>query len=948
MGRVIRGTPVPDRLPPVLTEFIAHGRAPGPKAPLLDGQEGVLGGIPPDASSALFAEADLSTVHPSQQTTQQTMGSLMGPPPTPVTTHKPSGLANHEDHDDSMRGSLRAAYDEDVVFPFMHDTIPRNMRSLAREGSNPTPQPRPRPTGPISDQARDSSAQVAARPLPLHPGELMAGLRQGYRDAFSAPSLPQPTLDKPNSSPHAEIRARPPLAQDNQAQESRNNGPHTCCATEASVEALALGFKRLALGLAKKGIHPVHESLDEDGSDEVSVTQEQDGSLYGIDFDKKPTKFREQSEKDFASAIRDMTMSLLGRAKNTDPFPALSFGEVRYFEVTKEGGPTAMHFRVDCSTTSSTAWNKRAGEIVVDCLIAKSTLPREQRKRALSRYVDYHNKTLRRQYEKIHLRQEHIRTEGDRQAARRSRKITLVAQRIQTASKYEELKALAVLLKRVGHKTSLHSEDESDHAPGLRLYNSIDPAWRNPDVGRYFRLLDLLYSGAKMRVQDSADGGLAASPGNWTRIRRTKGKTAAKWPHGGLPENFYDPKWYAEQSDAFKAALKVGPVMLLTHSLTLRRQAAAILMTLDLMKRGTLVDPKTISITSVELGILDRFLETGHLPSDCQTGGAQAPGTRGAHPGDPALDVQYPLGDVANGRNQGQPVAQPSSLHDAPAAQSAHAPTTGYSQRAAPPPLVTFPTGPREVNAPRATDDTRQPSQFGGNSAGAYSRGGDVPTKGGDQHHTPPAWANHVPPAAHGIGFVGVNSDANAQRPSHLPPPVAANVLPQSPRLYAQQHPLGWQGQTPLSQTPYHMYGPQYQQPNQWQHLQSGQVLPYAMQAMHPISSQQQPQIVQSPLGVHPTHPNQQGQGMPSTPADEHNGNDGTAFQSRPPDPAGSNIAHFVPPIHHSTGTGYSQPIWGNGWQQWQPQNIDQVQGWQWDPVQGSWQWQGGFGYAGA
>jgi len=110
------------------------------------------------------------------------------------------------------------------------------------------------------------------------------------------------------------------------------------------------------------------------------------------------------------------------------------------------------------------------------------------------------------------------------------------------------------------------SGDETDHRgeqpiAGQRKFFVVRPGWRSPEVTRWLRVIDGLYTIHRFSLNGRA------TRGNWVRHRMDSDRTAwDKLPVSGLPENFYDASWLQGLSDEERDSLGIQPPVDLNHS----------------------------------------------------------------------------------------------------------------------------------------------------------------------------------------------------------------------------------------------------------------------------------------------------------------------------------------------------------------------------------------------
>src|ERR1700744_1552912 len=114
------------------------------------------------------------------------------------------------------------------------------------------------------------------------------------------------------------------------------------------------------------------------------------------------------------------------------------------------------------------------------------------------------------------------------------------------------------------------SEDESDHGGkgGTlqgRRYKITKLQWRSPEVTKWLRTMDLIYSGTKIN-EDNTRG-----PGNQFRQRYPSSNQQVGRPIKGLPRNFYDARWLRTLTPRQIEELCVQPEISIGFSVEERR-----------------------------------------------------------------------------------------------------------------------------------------------------------------------------------------------------------------------------------------------------------------------------------------------------------------------------------------------------------------------------------------
>lgn len=136
------------------------------------------------------------------------------------------------------------------------------------------------------------------------------------------------------------------------------------------------------------------------------------------------------------------------------------------------------------------------------------------------------------------------------------------------------------------------SEDESDHAPDSedsgdeaqnqdrgsqrapqgRRYRIIDSQWRSPEVTKWLRTMDLVYTGTKFHEDHTS------MPGNQFRQRypsigsdEVPSQVRIGRPIIGLPRNFYDAQWLQTLSPQQIEELGIQPEVDINFSVDERR-----------------------------------------------------------------------------------------------------------------------------------------------------------------------------------------------------------------------------------------------------------------------------------------------------------------------------------------------------------------------------------------
>ena len=109
------------------------------------------------------------------------------------------------------------------------------------------------------------------------------------------------------------------------------------------------------------------------------------------------------------------------------------------------------------------------------------------------------------------------------------------------------------------------SEDESDHegkggALQGRRYKITKSQWRSPEVTKWLRTMDLIYTGTKIN-EDNTWG-----PGNQFRQRYPSTKEELGRAIIGLPRNFYDARWLRTLTPRQLGALSVQPEICIEFS----------------------------------------------------------------------------------------------------------------------------------------------------------------------------------------------------------------------------------------------------------------------------------------------------------------------------------------------------------------------------------------------
>ena len=112
--------------------------------------------------------------------------------------------------------------------------------------------------------------------------------------------------------------------------------------------------------------------------------------------------------------------------------------------------------------------------------------------------------------------------------------------------------------------TDGHSGDESDHKSSSTVRYVIQALpWRSDEVTQYVRALDAVHMSTKFTISGRP------IPGAWPRTRVLSKKSVDTCANAvpGLPRNFYNPAWLADQEEWRVRMLQIKEV---TVDLTLQ------------------------------------------------------------------------------------------------------------------------------------------------------------------------------------------------------------------------------------------------------------------------------------------------------------------------------------------------------------------------------------------
>ena len=98
------------------------------------------------------------------------------------------------------------------------------------------------------------------------------------------------------------------------------------------------------------------------------------------------------------------------------------------------------------------------------------------------------------------------------------------------------------------------SGDETDHRQGNLNYVVRIPAWRNPEVEDFFKVLDSLHLSTRFQSNGRAKRGKFPHP----RIRSGRPPITGTFVPG-LPANFYDDNWLRSLTKFERSQLKIQP-----------------------------------------------------------------------------------------------------------------------------------------------------------------------------------------------------------------------------------------------------------------------------------------------------------------------------------------------------------------------------------------------------
>ncbi|VDB92082.1 unnamed protein product [Peniophora sp. CBMAI 1063] len=103
---------------------------------------------------------------------------------------------------------------------------------------------------------------------------------------------------------------------------------------------------------------------------------------------------------------RQVVLALLERRTARDPFPAHKIPtreQVLHYETLGEAGPTIAEWMVDPLSTFSAIWNQRAGDLLLELLLAQGIITPAEGPDIRAYVASYHNNSLRRHYRSLNL-----------------------------------------------------------------------------------------------------------------------------------------------------------------------------------------------------------------------------------------------------------------------------------------------------------------------------------------------------------------------------------------------------------------------------------------------------------------------------------------------------------------------------------------------------------------
>ncbi|KAF9033659.1 hypothetical protein BJ165DRAFT_1534588 [Panaeolus papilionaceus] len=234
-------------------------------------------------------------------------------------------------------------------------------------------------------------------------------------------------------------------------------------------------------------------------------------------------------------------------------YPVATYRQLRRFRKTwsAQHGPSKENFVYD-TTGQKTQWNKALADVFVESFCSSQQ----------AKQYPYADRTFVRKAFMTRLRS--IRVEGLEEP-------TTIKARLQSAQTWRlmdhRLGTLYVVLQSC--PDACHSDDESDHSKGRRMYRIRDLSWQNPALGLVFRALDSLHVASRY-----GDNG-RINRGNWPRPCYVSDlEPLPTPPPQGLPINFYNQDYLDGLSDDAMDELNVSDPVHIQLSADLLRFSA--------------------------------------------------------------------------------------------------------------------------------------------------------------------------------------------------------------------------------------------------------------------------------------------------------------------------------------------------------------------------------------